>query len=182
MRPNPDEVLAGIQAALAETLVPELTTAYAQEVAGTVQMLLQSLAAEWDTAADDLRRDNQRLRDLLGQGATVLSQSDAGNENIASLVKDIESALARPPSEDLRVSALRAENEELRRFVERMAVLIEDLLADGPSKAGAEVSELRAAVYGHLRDVAARGWSFWDLAGFREYMSRLRAEQSGDAG
>ena len=34
---------------------------------------------------------------------------------------------------------------------------------------------LRSDAYRHLREVAARGWSFWDVFSFRERMARLRA-------
>jgi hypothetical protein len=32
---------------------------------------------------------------------------------------------------------------------------------------------LRSDAYRHLREVAARGWSFWDVFSFRERMARF---------
>jgi hypothetical protein len=34
---------------------------------------------------------------------------------------------------------------------------------------------MRSDAYRHLREVAGRGWSFWDVSHFRERMARLRA-------
>ena len=45
--------------------LPELTSPFAQDAAQTLQMLLESLAAEWDSAAEQLRGDNETLARLL---------------------------------------------------------------------------------------------------------------------
>ena len=65
MRPGSLESLRGVQTALAESIVPQLASAYGQDIAGTLQMLLESLAAEWDSLVEDLSEDNRRMRELL---------------------------------------------------------------------------------------------------------------------
>ena len=52
MRPNGVESIRAVQSALAEVIAPELTSPFAQDAAQTLQMLLESLAADWDSAAD----------------------------------------------------------------------------------------------------------------------------------
>ena|SRR5438309_2170187 len=177
MRPSGIESLRGIQLAIVEALVPELQSAHALDVAQTLQMLIESLASEWDTAADDLRSDNEASRRLLGALAASSGTAPAGNEKLASLVHQISEALAQPEPGSLALSALRAENERLGRVLEAAVVLLEDLSLDRRYQG---LMEHRAAIYRHLREVAARGWSFWDMAGFRERMAAHRAAGSGD--
>ena len=54
MRPKGIESIRAIQSALAEVIAPALISPFAQDAAQTLQMLLESLAAEWDSAADQL--------------------------------------------------------------------------------------------------------------------------------
>ena len=84
MRPTGPESVRAIQAALAEVIVPELASAFAQDAAGTVQMLLESIAGEWDTAAEDLRNDNEALRALLSTSRDAIKQAAASNENLSA--------------------------------------------------------------------------------------------------
>jgi hypothetical protein len=37
---------------------------------------------------------------------------------------------------------------------------------------------VRTEAYRHLRQLAVRGWSFFDVSGFRERMARARAEMA----
>src|SRR5438445_10267634 len=157
MRPTGIESLRGIQLAIAEALVPELQTAHAQDVAQTLQMLIESLASEWDTAADDLRSDGGAMRRLLGALADGARTAAAGNERLASLVDQIGEALAVPAPGSLALSALRAENERLGPVLEAAVVFLEDLSLDPRYE---PLTKHRAAIYGHLREKAARGWSF----------------------
>jgi hypothetical protein len=39
---------------------------------------------------------------------------------------------------------------------------------------GEALMAARSDAYRHLREVAARGWSFWDVFSFRERMARFR--------
>ena len=173
MRPNALESINALRAGLAEVLTPELQSAYAQDTASTLQMLLESLAAEWDSAAADLHSDNQALELLLRDVRDALND---GNEGAHSLVTSIDETLAAAAGDSLVLSALSRRNVALRGALEAALVEIEDRIAQ--TKGSAALARARSAAYEHLRDVAARGWSFWDVASFREYMARYRAEQS----
>ena len=174
MKPGGIESLRGLQAALADSIIPELQAMYAQDVAQTIAMLIESIAADWDTAADDLKTGNAAVRGLLREAFSVFSRLEAGNEQAGTLVKQVEEAVALPPAASLRISELTSESEQLRATLERVLVALEDIAA-GPEDHPAMA--LRESIYSHLRIGAAAGWSFWDVASFRERMARLKSEQ-----
>lgn len=168
MRPTGLEAMNALRAGLAEVLGPELQSDFAIDTAQTLQMLIESLASEWDTAAEDLRRDNEALTQLLADLRDVLTQD--GNHERDTIVRLIDEAVA-PDGESLALSALSGRNKQLRGALERAI----DAVEDSPDDQG--LAPVRAAVYSHLREVAGRGWCFWDMASFRDYMARHR---SGD--
>jgi hypothetical protein len=168
------ESLRAIQAALAEIMAPELTSPYAQDAAQTVQMLIESLAAEWNTAAADLQADNSALRALLARTRTLFA-GPGGNDRTASLVTVIDDAIKAPPAASPALHDLRNENESLRGALERALEALEDMAVDGAPE---KVLAVRSAVYSHLRQAALRGWSFWDVASFRERINALRGAAS----
>jgi hypothetical protein len=175
MRPGSLESLRGIQAALAGSIIPELSSAYAQDTAGTLQMLIESLAAEWDGLVEELSEDNRLMRELLNEALSVLKPHSEGNETITRFVNKMEEPVGGSgPS--LRISVLNDENEALRGQLELLTVALEDV---APDPEYAALGDLRRAVYGHLRRVAASGWSFWDMASFRERMAALKSVISG---
>lgn len=175
MRPTALESLRGIQSGLVEAVAPELSSAYAQDVAQTIQMLLESLAGEADTAAHNLRADNEALATLLSQANTAIGALPMRNERLSAFVSEIEGVLAESDDGSLAVSALTVRNDGLRSTLERLLMAFEDLV-DQP---GMQVlNAVRAAIYAHLRRVAVRGWSFWDVSSFRERMARVKAESS----
>lgn len=167
MRPSGLEAMNALRAGLAEVLGPELQSEFAMDTAQTLQMLIESLAAEWDTAAEDLRRDNETLGKLLTDLRDVLT-TDSSPERDA-IVNVIDETIVERATGSLALSALSQRNMQLRRALERGIVAVEDS-PDDP-----RLAPLRAAIYSHLRDVAGRGWSFWDLASFRDYMARHRS-------
>ena len=171
MRPDGVESLRAIQGAVAEALAPELRTLFAEEAAGAVGMLIESLAAEWDTAAETLVRDNEMLRIVLGEARSGLAT--LSNERAPTLVKEIDGVLGQAGDGSLAVSSLTLENNQLRERLAAFLELAED--ADGSPEAEA-LAPGREAAYRHLREVAVRGWSFFDVSGFRERMMQARAE------
>ncbi len=173
MKPGGLASLRGIQVAIADALVPEMSSAYVQDVAQTLTMLLESLAAGWDTAAEDLASGNREVRLLLVEAVAVFSLPTNRNEPAALLVKQCEDAISVAPAASLRISELTAESESLRAPLENVLVALEDIAA-GP--AGAPAMTLRRSIYAHLRTEAGAGWSFWDLTSFRERMAALKSE------
>jgi hypothetical protein len=172
MRPDGVESLRAIQGAVAGVLAPELRTLFAEEAAGAAGMLIESLAAEWDTAAETLLRDNETLRTVLGEARGGLAA--LSNERAAGLVKEIDGVLGQAGDGSLAVSSLTLENNRLREQLASFLELAEDV--DGTAEAAA-LAPAREGAYRHLRQVAVRGWSFFDVSGFRERMMQVRAEQ-----
>lgn len=169
MRPNAVESLRTIQTALAEHLAPELTSVYALDIVQALTMLLESLANEWDSAPEDLRRENETLRKLLGSAPGF-----AGNVLDAAIVSEVEESLRTPAGGPATLSGLSAENQRLRAALERLLVGLETEY----SRLSEPALSLRRDIYAHLREVALRGWSFWDMASFREKMAEIRAVQA----
>ncbi|MEO8458838.1 MAG: hypothetical protein ABI559_13630 [Chloroflexota bacterium] len=168
MRPTPSESLRAIQAAVGERFVPELQTLFAQEAATAVTMLVESLAAEEDTLAEDLRTDNGRLRQILDAARDVLAR----NTGPASLVSKLDGVLAQAGDGRIAISSLSTENDRLNGALAELLEHIEDTRGDGPDP----LDEVRAMAYRQLRRVAVRGWSYLDVAGFRERIVKARAE------
>ena len=173
MKPDGVASLRGVQAAIADVLMPELHSAHAQDAAQTLTMLLESLAAGWDTAVEDLVSGNREVRRLLAEAVAVFSALGGGNEPAAALVKQCEDAISFAPASSLRISELTAESESLRGPLERVLAALEDIAA---GSADAPALALRRSIYAHLRTEAGAGWSFWDVASFRERMATLKSE------
>ena len=168
MRPDPIEVLRGMQKALAIDIGAEVRSPFGQDALGMATALLESTIADLDGAVENLVRDNETIAAFLERAASPVEALDR------SLATDVRSALAQPEDDSLRVAPLAARNRVLRGLLERLLIVLEDEGASGglPDP----LTSVRADAYAHLREVAARGWSFWDLLSFRERMARLRAD------
>jgi len=166
VRPTSVEVVRGLQGMLASDIGREVQSLFGQDALQTSQMVLEMLANELDGAADSLVRDNAALAELLARGADAVESLDA------VLAADTRAALAEPEEGSLALSALSVRNGRLRALLERALVVCEDTAGGGEHVA---LMTVRSDAYRHLREVSARGWSFWDMFGFRERMARLRA-------
>ncbi|MCH8815430.1 MAG: hypothetical protein IH957_10125 [Chloroflexi bacterium] len=175
MRPTGIEALRAIQTALTEVIGPELQTAFAQDTQQTLQMLLESVIAEMDSAASDLLEDNGTLSSLLEDFRAAVS-ANANNRELSGAIEEIDESLARPDPGSFAISELAARNEELRAALEKAVRALEGV---GDDPGYESLAPVRMAMYRHLRDVAGRGWSFWDAASFREYMMKHRSERTG---
>lgn len=169
MRPDNVEIIRGLQGHLMTVVAPELRSQFAQDSLQTVQMLLELLANDLDTAAESLAKDNRTLRELLSQARQALSAVPGGD----ALAGEIDAALAEEDEGALAVSALSERNRRLRGALERLLVACEGSLGEPGWE---PLLPVRAAAYRHLREVAARGWSFWDVFSFRGMMARLRSQ------
>ena len=173
MRPGQGEVIAIVQSTLQE-LGREAPSDYARYQANLCLMLLQSLAAELDSAAHDLASDIAALGDVLSQARDALrSLPDAAAR---ALAEEVGPALAARDAPDLRLSSLGQRRERLLALLERFLCLCEDRLG----APGAEsLLPVRRAAYRLLRRMALRGWCFWDASSFREALARWRQEAGG---
>lgn len=181
MRPNPTESLKAIQGAIAEHLAPEISSLFAIEASTAITMLCESLAAEADTLAEDLSNDNARLRRVLTDAREALTTAppspahgkgaggQGGNGNAASLVSYIDGVLQEDGGGRIAVSVLSEVNDRLN---EALARVLESIETSGDES----LAEVRRAAYLHLRRVAVRGWSYFDVSGFRQRIVEARAE------
>jgi len=172
MRPSAVESLRAAQAALAEVIAPGLASAFALDTTQTVQMLLESLASEWDTAAELLSRDNETLRALLWAAGEALKNAPTGNESLRPLVSEIEQRLHDDGTASLMISELASRNGSLRATLESVLVTVENLTGRPGSE---KIDEVRIRIYKHLKEVSARGWSFWDVSSFRGRMAAINS-------
>ncbi len=175
MRPTGIEALRAVQTALTEVIGPELQTAFAQDTAQMSQMLLESVIAEMDGAASDLLKDNDALAGLLEDFRAAASASANTSQELSSAIKESDGALARPDAASMAINELAARNKELRAALETAVQALEGVIDDSAFE---PLAPVRAAMYRHLREVAGRGWSFWDAASFREYMTKHRSERT----
>ena len=139
MHPNGEEIVRGIQGALATYVLPEVKSGYAQSQMIIVQVLLGMAASEWDGAAQQLVDDNTSMRALAARGADALDEAGEGQ----SLAGELRT-LGDETDASVRLSDLRANYESLRAAIGRLAVLIE-------SSETAPLRALRADVLEHLR-------------------------------
>jgi hypothetical protein len=135
VRPNAEELLRGIQAALATYVLPELQTAYARTELMAMLALLGMAAEEWDGAAQRLVDDNVALRLLARRAAGAVDGFDASDE-LRVLAEQVDSSV--------RISELASSNASLRAALSRLAPLLEG--ADDDAR-----RDLRAALIEHLR-------------------------------
>lgn len=140
MHPNGEEIVRGVQGALATHVLPELQSGYARSQMMIVQVLLGMAASEWDGAAQQLVDDNASLRALAARGADAVDEA-GDDESLAGELR----ALAGETDASVRLSDLRANYEGLRAAIGRLAVLVEGSDA-------AALRALRPEVLGQLRN------------------------------
>jgi hypothetical protein len=150
VRPNVPELVRGITAALLLDVTPELRTAWAQAEVRYALGVLDTVALEWDAAADNLVRENGDLQ-RCATFAAALADEYRGALPVP-LVAGLLDAAGLPPVRDLKLSTLTKRNEALWQAV---IPLIECIAAEAvaPEHAGALRSELSAVLH---RYVAAR--------------------------
>lgn len=147
MRPTASESLKGIQASLFEVIAPELRSPFAQHTLQTMFMLLESIAAE--VATMGARRDDaQRVDYLLARLEEAIGVGGSSQIELEAVVQKL------PPESDA----------ERQGLLEQAIVALET--SAGRQSEGLET--VRAEIYAYLREVASRGWSFWDMLSFRQ--------------
>lgn len=150
MRPTAVESLKGMQASLFEVIAPELRTPFAQHTLQTMFMLLESVAAELASEEGE-RADGERVDALLGRVKHAVERSGAEDPALLSVVREMPGAGI----------------DEKWALLERAIVALET----GAGQQAAELEVARSEIYSYLREVAGRGWSFWDMLSFRKVAS-----------
>ena len=140
MKPEPQRVLYAMAGALG-MLAPEVVTAFGQQTSGLSAALSMVLAQEWDRAASRLVEENVAVTGLL-ERARLIVKDDILHARLNDLVDRI-------PATDLHVSALQAENDELRR-------LLTDVHAAVDGVEGDELELLNRLIWDELRESTRR--------------------------
>ena len=119
LRPRADEIIRGIERSLAGHVLPELRTPYAIAQLHYAIMLLHTLKAEWDGAAERLVEDNRALRGLAAHAADML---DENHHDVAGELR----VAAREDDADLRLKKLGDTNDRLRALHARVLAALGD--------------------------------------------------------
>ncbi len=111
MRPNPPEAIRGVVATLAGGILPELSTPWTQAQLRYSMSLLESIAAEWDAAAENLVRENEDLQRVCRVISERADAHDGGP--LIGHMASLRQAAALPPPPGLRLSMLSEFNKTL---------------------------------------------------------------------
>lgn len=109
MRPDRDEMLAGVRRALVEFVGPEVSSVYARTEVTYAISLLSAIARESEDAVASLVGENAELRTLLRQAGRALIRSSLDE----ALLRELAAVQLPPRRPDLRLSALRDESAGL---------------------------------------------------------------------
>lgn len=113
MAPENDHVLLNAIGTLTMAVAPEVTTAFGQGQLGLIAALMYFAAAEHDTAADTVARENREMRALFADAAKARTRLDDGLRG--ALAQAAESADA-----DIKISTLNATNSRLKALLIRL--------------------------------------------------------------
>jgi hypothetical protein len=111
MRPDVPELLAGILQTLSVEVLPDVATSWRQAQLRSALGALQTVAVEWDSAVDDLVRENAELAEAC-RGIAARA-GGFGDESLVALSPSLAAVAALPPLANLRISTLRTRNDEL---------------------------------------------------------------------
>lgn len=134
MRPEIDQILNFSAMKIIGEFAPALGTQYGQGMAQVVAGLMMMAAQEFDRAADIRFAENEDMRGLFRALSPQIA--DAG------LRAELDAA-SEGRDESLRISALNASNENLRRLLIRLHVQVEE--AGGDTKPIWDVLKAMAA-------------------------------------
>jgi len=149
VRPYPEEVLRAIQTGVTTHLMPEVQSSYAKAQFAFSMLLFTIAQRDLDTAVPDLLETNAALRKLLGDTSAALRAIDSNEARTG-----IEAIAGLPtPTESLRLSHLRADNDALRAVLSSLAALIEPAADDSEL---APLRGVRTAIFAHLSADARR--------------------------
>lgn len=141
MRPDVPRVLNGIAMSLSTEVMREVQTPFGQNALSYAAGLLVMIGEEFDRAAARLVEENAAILAILARAQSSLEEP--------GLQDRIARELGEVPGEDLRVSALQAENDRLR-------ALLVDVHAAVEGTTGAEAEALDRLIWDELRESTRR--------------------------
>jgi hypothetical protein len=141
MIPDPAAALQGMTATLLMDIAPSLGEEYKKASANLLAFAALVIAAELDRAAHVRVAENREMRRIFAAADTA----SAGDANLRERLR----AAARGSDDDLRVSALTATNDQLRR-------LLIELHAAAEQEDTSPARDLCRQIWCFLRDAAER--------------------------
>jgi hypothetical protein len=134
MTPDTRSIVTDVAARMGMQFAPDLKSPYLAGSAGLTAAVLMMVAEEGDRTAHRLVEENRAIRALLRDAASIRPPPDLAGR---------WAELAAGDDEDLRISALQAGNNALRKALTDLHAHLETR-ADGPAKT------LEAAVWSEL--------------------------------
>ena len=141
MRPDPPKVLFALAGTLGMQVLPQVATPFAQQSVSLTAVLAVILAQEWDRAASRLIEENAAVVELLSRARGLVGDVE--------LKARLDIAVSAPPTTDFHVSALQAQNDDLRRLLVELHALVDSM----PGEAAARFSE---AIWEELKESTRR--------------------------
>ncbi|MBA7648767.1 hypothetical protein ES703_56556 [subsurface metagenome] len=163
MRPTLDKMFEGINYALLNDIMPELSSSFAMTRVLILSLTINQISATWqNTAQFPLIEENKDLRDVLAAASRTLeaTKQDYKNESLEGLTREIDAELQReyPSGEDYPVlQSLLEENCNLKEVLVNTITALEEINRDYKSQA---LDELRKKIRAHLRKHLNRQLSF----------------------
>ena len=117
MKPEVDQILGLSAGQLMGVLAPQLPAGFAQGSASLLGIMMMLMAQEYDRAAEIRARENDDMRALFREAAAKIADTD---------LKTMVTRAGETRDASLKISALNAENTELRRVLIRLQAHAEE--------------------------------------------------------
>ena len=117
MKPEVDKILGISAGHLMSALAPQLPAGFAQGSASLLGIMMMLSAQEYDRAAEIRARENDDMRALFREVADKVTEAD---------LKAMVTRAGETRDASLKISALNAENTELRRVLIRLQTHAEE--------------------------------------------------------
>lgn len=141
MRPDPPKVLFALAGTLGMQVLPQVATPFGQQSVGLAATLAVILAQEWDRAAARLIEENAAVVELLFRARGLVGDVEFKGR--------LDVAAGQAPTTDYHVSALQAQNDDLRRLLIELHALVD-------SMAGETAAAFSEAIWEELKQSTRR--------------------------
>jgi len=154
VRPTVDKLCNGINYALVNDILPELSSPVAQRQVLMISATISRIATIWEkTSQFPLIEENRDLRDILLAATRTLkvTKQDYTDETLEGLTEKIDAELPREyPSEERypSVHSLLEENSNLKELLVQTITGLDEISQNYKSQ---DLDELRGKIRAHLR-------------------------------
>lgn len=152
MHPDIGDLIQGIKRALANEVLPAVTTPFAREQLAYTLFLCEHLAARWDRAHSATAEEYSDLRATLASAVDMARRCNAPAPEFAALVDATGVTLA---TEDVGGRPLRDVTAAIKELRERIAQFVA-ACANGDGADQTVLAEIRTALRGFMKRQLAR--------------------------